>query len=333
MTKKCIGCGATLQSKDESLIGYIDMEKYQDGLYCKRCFRLKNYNEYKEVPLYNINQTIIDKINKDNILSFFLIDILSINTETINTFNTIKGNKILVISKTDIIPKSIKENKITNFLRSTYNIKEEIIYLSSKKNTNINKIIEITKKYNNKAYILGYTNSGKSTLINTLTTKYNNNATITTSSIPNTTLDFMNIIIEDITLIDTPGFNLYKTFYDSKDYSLIKKINPKTYLKPITIQTKENTIILIEDKLSITTNNKNSLTIYMSNNLKIDKVYKDILGNKETLNIKIDNDTDLIIKGLGFINIKKKCNIQIKSDYNDLIEIRKSLFRKNDNND
>jgi len=44
MTKKCLGCGSTLQDKDMEKEGYtINIEKD----YCRRCFKLKNYGEYE----------------------------------------------------------------------------------------------------------------------------------------------------------------------------------------------------------------------------------------------------------------------------------------------
>ncbi len=325
MNKKCVGCGVTLQTDNKDKKGYIREDKYNDSKYCERCFRLKNYNEYKEVDLTNINDIVINKVNKNKYFSFFLIDFLNINEETISTYKKINTNKILVISKNDIIPNSIKPTKILNYIKDIYNIKEDILLLSSKKHNNINKIIEITKNNNNIAHILGYTNSGKSTLINALT----NIPNITTSSIPNTTLDFMKIKIDDITLIDTPGFNLTNKLYNNNDYDLIKRINPKTYIKPITYQTKDDTCILIEDKIYISPNNINSLTLYISNNLNIKKLFnKELLNNKEEININIDNNSDIVIKGLCFINIKKKCNLTIRGDYNKLIEIRPSIFRK-----
>ena len=329
MTKKCIGCGVTLQTINKEEKGYIREDKYKDSSYCERCFRLINYNEYKDITLNNINETIINRVNKDKHFVFFLVDFLNINSETMSTYKKINTKKVLIISKKDLIPYSIKETKITNFIKDTYDIKEDIIYLSSKNKTNINKIITITKENNNKSYILGYTNSGKSTLINSLTSIYNNKKDITTSSIPNTTLDFLSIKIDDITLIDSPGFNMINTFYDYKDYNLIRHISPKSYIKAITYQMKPNTGILIEDKIYIQTTSLNSMTLYLSNNLNIKKVFNnDYLNDKEEINIKIDNNQDIIIKGLGFINIKKGCNLIIRSDYNNLIEIRKSLFRK-----
>ena len=40
----------------------------------------------------------------------------------------------------------------------------------------------------------------------------------------------------------------------------------------------------------------------------------------------IPKNSDLVIKGLGFINIKKACKISINTNHHDLIEIRPSMY-------
>ena len=326
MMNKCLGCGIKLQTDNPKLIGYTPKE---EATYCERCFRLKNYNEYKEVELLNINEKILDTINKEKQLTIFLLDFLNINRETISTFKKITAPKILIISKKDIIPNSIKEDTISTFIKKIYQIEEDIYFLSSLKKYNLEKIInKIADTNEKKAYIVGYTNSGKSTFINTITKKFNGKSLITTSSIPNTTLDYINISIDSLTIVDTPGFTMEKSIYDKKDYDLIKRMNPKSYLKPLTYQTKENTGILIENKLYLKPNNLNSLTFYISNNIMIEKIYSDKPLKEDYFTINIPNNSDLVIIGLGFVNIKKECNLTINATYKELIEVRTSLFYK-----
>lgn len=323
---KCVGCGAILQAKDLSAPGYVIESKLNDAKYCQRCFKITNYNEKIIMPLEHINKYIIDEINKHKKYVYFLIDILNINEETINTFKSIKGNKTLVISKLDIIPRSIKEIKIVNWLRNTYNIDEDIIFLSTKKTINIRSIEKNLLENNiHECYIVGYTNAGKSTLINKLS---NHNNKITTSLIPNTTLDFIKIRLEDITIYDSPGFTLNNTLYNDIEFDLMKRINPSNEIKPRTYQVKNNTNLIIENKVLINTNISNSLTFYMSNDLIIDKSYKvnKLNANKVELNIK--ENQDIVIKGVGFINIKEPCKVTLYIDNADLVEVRDSFYKE-----
>lgn len=328
MNRKCIGCGATLQSQDKNKPGYI-IETLDNPKYCMRCFRIIHYNDKMPIELENINNLVLDKVNKDKALKFFLIDLLNINKETINTFNQIKGNKILLLGKMDIIPKSIKKQRIIDFLNTEYGIKDKIDFVSSKKNYNTGFIYKILEENNlEKAYVLGYTNSGKSNLINELCKKMDRDVIITTSNIPNTTLDFLDIDIEDKHIIDTPGFNLDNTFYNSAEFDLIDRINPKVVMSPLTYQLKEDTRIVIEDRLSIQSDKKNNITLYMSDRIKIDKYFKDKITG-QVKEIKVPANSDIVIKGLGFINVKKESIFKITGEKLDLVEIRKSMFGDN----
>lgn len=331
--KKCIGCGAELQSIDKTLPGYIDASNIEGKDYCERCFKIINYNYKSSLHLDNINKYVLDTINKDNKYVLYLIDFLNLNTETINTFKSIKCPKTLIITKIDIIPKSIKEENLVNFIREEYNIEDDIALLSSRSNVNTSVIYKILEDNNYKeSYIVGYTNSGKSTLLNKLKAKNGECSDITVSLIPNTTANFIEIDLEDIKLFDSPGFVLNKTLYNDDEYDLIKRINPASSIKPITMQTKDNMILNLEDKLYFNTDNSNSLTFYISYNLKLDKLFNKDIKNSTTLDIK--DNTDIVIKSIGFINIKKACKLRVNKEYIDLIELRDSFFRgaQNDEN-
>ena len=62
MMNKCSGCGAILQNEDINALGYT---RNISGNLCERCFRIKNYGDYK----------LVDKDNFDFlniILTYFL---------------------------------------------------------------------------------------------------------------------------------------------------------------------------------------------------------------------------------------------------------------------
>lgn len=331
MTKKCTGCGSILQTINPKEKGYIKEEKLDNSLYCERCFKIIHYNEKIVTELDNVNEYIIKEVNKKAKYVYFLIDFLNINQETISTFKRINIPKTLIISKLDIIPKSIKDSKIINFLKEVYEVNEEIIFQSTKKNINTKKITAYLESNKiNEAYILGYTNAGKSTLLNKLS-EINDikDKQITTSLIPNTTVDFIKIKLTDnLSIIDSPGFTLNKTLYKTTEFDLIKRITPKSFLKPTTYQLKDIASIIIEDKIKIKASIPNNFTFYISNDINIERVFeknKD-LENYKPLILEIPENSDLVIKSLGFINIKKACTLTIYSDNKELFEVRKSIF-------
>lgn len=321
---KCKGCGIILQSKDCQKPGFIPKEKLKENL-CERCFRLKNYNDLKEAKVLT-NKEIIQKLNLKYHV-FFLIDFLNINKEVIKTFKTIKNPKCLIISKIDYIPKKMSKEKITNWLKEVYQIKDDIIFLSTKNNYNTGALINYMENKNiNTSYLIGYTNAGKSTLINKLT-----KSDVTISLMPNTTIGFIKIKLDNKYLIDTPGFN-YKNSLLKTDKDLIKKINPKTYLKPITYQLKENSSVVIENLIRIENiSHKCNMTIYISNLLKLEHIYSknNRLKNLNIKEISIKKDEDIVLIGLGFINFKTNNKIRIYTQNKENIEIRKSIWRSN----
>ncbi len=326
MSKKCIGCGALLQSNYPNEIGYVNSSVYDRSLYCERCFRMIHYNERIELSLPNMNKVLLSKINKCNGFIYFMIDLLNINRESMDTFKKIQKDKCLVISKYDILPKSFQDQKIIRMLEDEYGVDCNIIFLSTKKNISTNKILrDVLNKGYNKVYFTGYTNSGKSTLLNKILENYHMNHHITTSSNPNTTVDFIKVELDDIVIYDTPGFVFEHSLYDN-DYQFVNKLFCKKEIKPITMQVKNDGIVTIENMFYFTSKDCINYTFYMSNELSIQKIFQNNFGNLEYQEYSIPRNSDIVIQGMGFINIKKECTIRIYSDYLYCIEIRKSMF-------
>lgn len=293
MIKKCTGCGVALQNTNKDGIGYTPEAKNE---YCMRCFRLKNYGEKKEEVIDE--KKILSKVNKSVGMAFFLIDFFNINIETIRIFKKITIPKVLVISKCDTLRKEMKFTKIKKWLENVYNIDTDIYFISNKnsfKNINIFKIMELNNFKT--GYIMGITNAGKSTLLNSLLKKANSKKEIIVSNKPNTTLDFIKFRFDEFIIFDTPGFS-----YTNLGDSLIN-----SEIKPITYQIMKATNIIINDKISIYIPEDNSVTFYITNK-NIKKNYKQEENNKNE--ISLPDNSDFIIPGIGFMNIKKSTKIK-----------------------
>lgn len=338
MSKKCVGCGATLQYQEKEELGYIREDKYENANYCERCFKLINYGEFKSVVTEgNEYIDIYKNINDTNDLVLFLVDIFNINS-SIEMINKYINNKIiLVITKFDIIPKSVKEYKIIENIKR-YNFNKniiDIVLISSKTNYNIdllyNKIME--NKTSNNVYITGNTNSGKSTLINKFIKNYSDlDLQITTSILPSTTINLNEVKINDeITFIDTPGFiekDNISNFVTSKE---LKRIMPNSEIRPITYQIHEGTTLLIDKLLRIeyVKGEKNSFTFYISNDIIVDRINTMTNDRGKDLNIKeieIAEESDVVVNGLCFIKITKPALLKLYVKDNVGVYIRKSLI-------
>ena len=294
MNKRCIGCGLLLQDQDELEPGYTPNLKND---YCKRCFRLKNYGEKNEETVNEEN--ILKKVNKGEGLAFFLVDFLNLNQESISIFNKIKLKKFLVISKSDTLRKEMKKEKIKKWIKNGYKIEEDILFISNKSYYESSNIWKVMDKYNSKkAYIMGITNAGKSTFLNELLKENHIKKEILMSNKPNTTLDFIKIKIGEYTLFDTPGFS-----YENDKLPIITK-----EIKPITYQIKENTTIII-DKYHFYFDKKNKITFYGTTN--ITRKYKKEEGK---YNRKVPANSDIVLPGIGFLNIKEECQVWTNKD-------------------
>ena len=336
MTKKCLGCGAVFQTKNPKSEGFIEEENYEKSVICKRCFRIKNYGEYNIV---NKNKKDYEKIFNDikekKDLILFLCDIFTLD-ESIEYINNFKGPKIIVITKKDLLPKSVKEEKLLNYIKNNYELDAiGVIFVSSIKNYNLDRLKNVIEKYktSNRVYLVGNTNAGKSTLINSIIKSYGSRDTlITTSSLPATTLEMMNIEInKDLTLIDTPGLVTNDNYLTNVDVKDVKLISPKVEIKPRTYQMKPNQSILIGDyaRIDYLSDDKNSFTIYLSNEIKVDRINlntNDKLRNLNKTEFDLDNNKDIVISGLLFCKITKKAKVNIYTKENAKVYERDNLI-------
>lgn len=323
---KCLGCGVKLQSEDEKKIGFTNNINNQ---LCERCFRIRNYNDYKLVIKDNSEYINILKNINSNDLAILVVDLFNIKKiENISKY--IKNKILLVLTKRDLLPKSCyDENLLKYFDDYNLNIIDKII-ISSKKNYNFDLLFDKINKHktSNKVYVIGFTNSGKSTMINKIIYNYSdNNTQITTSNLPSTTIDSINVKINDeLTIIDTPGLLDKGDIINYIDNATLKKVIPNNEIKPITYQVKNKQIISIDELCQISLSN-NNITIYASNNLKINRYYnKQQNSNLIKKEFIVNEDEDIVISGLCFIKFTKKEKVEIYTL--DSVEVykRKSLI-------
>ena len=320
---KCVGCGSILQDTDKNKDGYV--LDINDKL-CQRCFRIKYYNEYKNTIRDNNDYLkILDSINNDDLV-VYVTSLLDIRLDYIDSFK----NVIVVLTKRDILPKSVKDEKLIKYIKSRYN-PLEVIVVSSVKNYNIDYLFDTLRQYKkNNIYVVGTTNGGKSTLINKLIKNYSDNDVVITSSMyPSTTLDKIEINILGLNIIDTPGLINKGSIVNYIDNNLLKKITIKKEIKPKTYQLNGKGSVLIEDLIRLDYDTKGtSMTIYVNNLVNIRFLGKD---NNKLLDGKcnkfsLDDNKDIVISDLCFIKFTKNVNLNIYSNYDVLIYERDNLI-------
>lgn len=332
MNKKCNGCGVCLQTNNPEEIGYVKEENLVKSNLCERCFRIKNYGDYKMVSKSNEDYLkILNEINKTNDLVVLVIDTFLLSNDLYNLSKIITNPVLIVLSKRDVLPKSIYEQKILDYVeRFNFNIVDKIL-ISSNKNYQFDELFSMLHQYkkSDKVYIVGYTNAGKSTMINKLLYNYSdNNTEITTSFLPSTTLDTIEINLDtELTLVDTPGILESRSLINEVSGNDLKRIIPNKQIKPITYQIKQKQYIIIDDFVIVECMDATNVTLFFSGNLNIKRLYDKVNINDMYKNsFFVKTGEDLVVAGLGFIKVSKTFNVNIYTKHDINVYTRDSLI-------
>lgn len=337
----CQGCGVDLQTADPEAIGYTPKTALaKEEVLCKRCFRLKHYNEIQDVSLTDDDfLKMVSQIRDTNGLVVHVVDIFDVEGTMIKSLPRIIGDNpiILVGNKVDLLPKSTNKRKLVQWLRGSAKNAglrvEDAFLISSTKGNGIDELtfqIEQTRK-NNDVYIVGTTNVGKSTFINRLIKQTTGeNDIITTSYFPGTTLGFIKIPLDDTaSLIDTPGIvNQQQMAHYVSEHDL-KLITPDKEIKSRTYQLNNQQTLFFGGlaRLDFIKGDRQSFVCYFSNQVRIhrtklekaDALYQNQVGDllsppdlntleglppltESTYKIT-EEKTDIIFPGLGWVSI------------------------------
>ena len=334
MIKYCKGCGIRLQDNNVLLPGYTnDITKDL----CKRCFRLKNYGEYEIVTKSNDEYIeIIKGVGSTKSLVLYVVDLISLPNHLESIKEYLKNNKvILVLNKKDMLPLSVSDKKILDYIENNYeNVFVDKIVISANKNYNLDALMRLIRKHRiyKNVYVVGNTNAGKSTLINKLIENYSvDTSLITISSMPSTTLDEIKIPFKDFYLIDTPGLVDRHSIVNYIKNDTIKKLSSHKEIKPRTYQIKKGQALVFEDFLRIDyiEGERNSFTAFVSNNVNIKRIngkrHNDLqeLSRKE-INLKYHED--IVINGFGFVKTVLEGKVYVYVDKDVEVFTRKSMI-------
>ncbi len=244
----CIGCGTQIQTEDSKAPGFAPASALEkEEIICKRCFRLKNYNELQPVALTDDDfLRILNGLGTQKGLIVKIVDIFDFNGSWLPGLHRFVGNNpvLLIANKVDLLPKSINPKKVVNWLRQEakqLGLKPiDVLLVSAHKGTGIEEAMTKIEEYRRgeDVYVVGCTNVGKSTFINRIIKQATGQGDIiTTSYFPGTTLDMIEIPLDDKKAIfDTPGIINHHQMAHYIDPSELKYIMPKKEIKPKTFQ-------------------------------------------------------------------------------------------------
>ena len=331
MNKVCIGCGSKLQTLDKNKEGYINPKVYEKATLCERCFKIKYYGEAYVTDNPKDKTSLIKMINDSKKSVVYLVDTLTISKETLSVIDSLSNKVYLVLTKRDLLPKSVKNSKLKEYISNLTLIKD-VFVISALKNNGVTELYnELIKNNEKSVYVIGYTSSGKSTFINKLLTLSGKSGNITTSSLPNTTLECINTKLNDkLTLIDTPGFVSENSSYNFIDVDIYKKLLPKSVIKPKVYTIKKDFMIILGDILRIENNSNEdvNLVFYFKNEIKLNKmrsIRNELLKDKDKLDVKV-SDKDIILEGLGYIKVVGYANLTMYTLNKKMISVRNKMI-------
>lgn len=331
MNKVCIGCGSKLQTLDKNKEGYINPKVYEKATLCERCFKIKYYGEAYVTDNPKDKTSLIKMINDSKKSVVYLVDTLTISKETLSVIDSLSNKVYLVLTKRDLLPKSVKNSKLKEYISNLTLIKD-VFVISALKNNGVTELYnELIKNNEKSVYVIGYTSSGKSTFINKLLMLNGKSGNITTSSLPNTTLECINIKLNDkLTLIDTPGFVSENSSYNFIDVDIYKKLLPKSVIKPKVYTIKKDFMIILGDILRIENNSNEdvNLVFYFKNEIKLNKmrsIRNELLKDKDKLDVKV-SDKDIVLEGLGYIKVAGYANLTMYTLNKKMISVRNKMI-------
>lgn len=342
----CIGCGAKLQSENENKAGYVptsvlkkDSTEIED-IYCRRCFRLRHYNEVADIELTDDDfLTMLNEISSKDALVVNLVDVFDLNGTMISGMQRFAGDNPLIIvgNKVDLLPNVISHGKIRQWLtEQVHSIglrPKQVGLVSALRSDSVKELMKMINKERKgrDVYIVGTTNVGKSTLINQIINiATESDDLITTSYFPGTTLGIIEIPLEDGShLIDTPGIIQRTNLTHYLKGRELKTIIPRREVKPSVYQIEEEQTIFIDGLARfdyLEGEGKKSFVFYVSNDLQLhrtklenaDELYERQLGkllnppNEYSANdfpklrehqFTINEPKDLVVSGLGWLAI------------------------------
>ncbi|WHY84794.1 ribosome biogenesis GTPase YqeH [Neobacillus novalis] len=339
----CMGCGVKVQTENPELIGYAPASALaKEMIICQRCFRLKHYNEVQDVNLTDDDfLKILNGIGKTDALVVMIVDIFDFNGSWLPGLHRFVGqNKVLLVgNKVDLLPKSVKHNKLINWMKheaKQLGLKpEEVFLVSAARGVNVKETAAAIDEMRNgkDVYVVGCTNVGKSTFINRIIKEVTGEAdVITTSHFPGTTLDIIKIPLDDEkSLIDSPGIINHHQMAHFVDKQDLKIITPKKEIKPKVFQLNEGQTLFFGGlaRFDYISGGRRSFVCYVSNEINIHRtktenaaeLYDNHVGEmltpprpeqldsfpelvKQEFFVK-EAKTDIVFSGLGWITVNE----------------------------
>ncbi|RNB82342.1 ribosome biogenesis GTPase YqeH [Brevibacillus fluminis] len=363
----CAGCGIHIQTIDKTKPGFTPKSALErEVIICQRCFKIKHYNEVSPVDMSDDDfLRILNGIGGTKSLVVMVVDVFDFQGSWLRGLPRFVGNNpiLLVGNKVDLLPKNINLNRVRNWIQHEAKERglrsEDVLLVSAQKGAGIEELLarigQLRKGRD--VYIVGVTNVGKSTLINRILHDYGAaDLEITTSPFPGTTLDKIEIPLEDGRYIyDTPGIINRDQIGHMVTPADLRALTPQSRINPKVYQLNAGQSMFIGGlaRVDFVSGDHQPFVLYVANQLYLhrtklenaDEVFAKHHGTllvppngengktlppmmKHTFKIEPNGPTDLVISGLGWVALqgKKPASVVVHAPKGVSVGVRKGLI-------
>jgi ribosome biogenesis GTPase YqeH len=338
--KKCSGCGIILQTEFPEKAGYVTKEKYKSGkkILCQRCYKIKHYGKHQDTELTkeDYKSEVENAVKRSDIILaiFDIIDFEGSFSEEILDFLR-DYNSIIMVNKIDLLPKTIHPSEISDWVKMRLEeegiVPYDIALMSTKTKYGVSGVLRKVKSFKSTATaaILGVTNTGKSSFLNSLIEKDKS----TISKYPGTTLKAIKNRIDgtNITIVDTPGLIPEKRISDLLDPLEALKLVPNSEINRKTFKLDNNQVFLFDGLMWFRVIKEEDepnpiFSAFASKDVKFhvtkEEKVKELVSknffefpskeekeeyyaNMKTETVTLEAFEEMAISGLGWINVKR----------------------------
>lgn len=247
----CAGCGAALQTADKNKPGYLPAAAAgREPAVCQRCFRIRHYNEMSKVTLDEDDfLRILNHVGERPGLVVHIVDLFDFEGSLMTALPRFVGTNpiILAVNKVDLLPRNVNRNRIRNWVQrqaKAGGLKPvDTVLISARRGEGIDQLLDVIAANRNRRtgkdiFVVGATNTGKSSLINRMIRDYSGlDHELTVSRYPGTTLDLVHIPLDDGgQIIDTPGIVYQHRLTEVIPAEDLAAIMPEKPIKPLVYQ-------------------------------------------------------------------------------------------------
>ncbi|TNF08580.1 MAG: hypothetical protein EP317_02920 [Bacillota bacterium] len=263
---KCLGCGAPLQTEDQTKVGFaISLEH----TYCQSCYRLLHYGEGST----HFHPEDLPKLEADSVI-FMISSVLHL--DLLFSYPVYRyqpdAKYVYIINQIDLLPKStnldVLIENITKQAEKHMIPFVDIILMSAKNEHDIVNLKAYMRQFREKhMYLVGVQNSGKTTIYKALT----NTKEALAFKKAGLTQEALIGTFENKVIYDLPGLYQMGYLHQFLPYETYKKLIPDEEINPKIYQLKAKQSLFIEGLISITFLKDINVTLYLDSNIHIHK--------------------------------------------------------------